>query len=50
MSNTPEDSATETEAVLSLQETPTAQSEDEVQAHISTSSVHICSPVGDKTE
>ncbi|KDN87151.1 hypothetical protein [Kitasatospora cheerisanensis] len=46
---TPEDKAAETEAVLSLQEAPTAQTEDEVQAHISTASLEQCSNQGTKT-
>ncbi|WP_161800999.1 hypothetical protein [Kitasatospora griseola] len=48
MNNAPEDNAAETEAVLSLQEAPTADSADEseVQAHLSTSSVQACTTHG----
>ncbi|MEV7122603.1 hypothetical protein [Kitasatospora griseola] len=48
MSHTPEDNAAETEAVLSLQEAPTADGagDSDVEAHISTASLEQCSNQG----
>ncbi|MFJ1792120.1 hypothetical protein [Kitasatospora griseola] len=44
MSSSPEDRTAETEAVLSLQEVPTTEDQDDVQAHLSATSVHFCDP------
>ncbi|MFJ1792119.1 hypothetical protein [Kitasatospora griseola] len=45
---TPEDNAAEVEAVLSLQEAPTAEAQDDVEAHISSVSVDHCANEGTK--
>ncbi|WP_157815445.1 hypothetical protein [Kitasatospora sp. CB02891] len=43
MSSSPEDRTAETEAVLSLQEVPTTEDQDDVQAHLSATSI-FCDP------